>query len=86
MDTRTFLKTGLCAAAGTCLLPSSLAARADKKPWKWSRLAMYQTETPKGVRCQICPNECTLKEGELSDCKNRRVYDGKLHTIAYGNP
>jgi pyruvate formate lyase activating enzyme len=86
MDKRTFLKTGLCAAAGTCIIPSALAGGAGKKPWKWSRLAMYQTETPKGIRCQICPNECTLKEGELSDCKNRRVYDGKLYTIAYGNP
>jgi pyruvate formate lyase activating enzyme len=47
---------------------------------------MYQVETPKGIRCQICPNECTLKEGELSECKNRRVYNGKLYTIAYGDP
>ncbi len=86
MDKRMFLKTGFCAAAGTWFVPSALAAGTGKKPWKWSRLAMYQTETPKGIRCQICPNECTLKEGELSDCKNRRVYDGKLYTIAYGNP
>jgi pyruvate formate lyase activating enzyme len=86
MDKRTFLKTGFCLAAGTCIDPGGLTARAGKKPWKWSRLAMYQTETPKGIRCQICPNECTLKEGELSDCKNRRVYDGELYTIAYGNP
>ncbi len=47
---------------------------------------MYQVETPRGIRCQICPNECTLKEGELSDCHNRKVYQGKLYTIAYGNP
>ena len=46
---------------------------------------MYQVETPKGIRCQICPNECTLGEGEMSDCHNRKVYDGKLYTIAYGN-
>jgi pyruvate formate lyase activating enzyme len=86
MDKRTFLKTGFCVAAGTCISPGSLAAGSGKKPWKWSRLAMYQVETPKGIRCQICPNECTLKEGELSDCKNRKVYDGQLYTIAYGNP
>jgi pyruvate formate lyase activating enzyme len=86
MDKRTFLKTGFCLAAGTCFDPGGLTGRPGKKPWKWSRLAMYQTETPKGIRCQICPNECTLKEGELSDCKNRRVYDGELYTIAYGNP
>ncbi|MBN1132650.1 MAG: AmmeMemoRadiSam system radical SAM enzyme [Bacteroidales bacterium] len=47
---------------------------------------MFQTETPKGIRCLICPNECTLGEGELSDCRNRKVYDGTLYTIAYGNP
>jgi pyruvate formate lyase activating enzyme len=86
MDKRTFLKTGLCGTACTLLSPGQLLAENSKKPWKWSREAMYQVETPKGIRCQICPNECTLKEGELSDCRNRRVYQGKLHTIAYGNP
>ena len=86
MDKRTFLKTGLCGTACTLLSPRQLLGHVPDKPWKWSRKAMYQVETPKGIRCQICPNECTLKEGELSDCRNRRVYDGTLHTIAYGNP
>ena len=86
MDKRTFLKTGLCGAAGTVICPGSLCASPAEKPWKWSRVALYQVETPRGIRCQICPNECTLKEGELSDCHNRKVYDGKLYTIAYGNP
>ena len=86
MDKRTFLKTGLCGAAGAFLCPREVLAGKDDKPWKWSREAMYQVETPKGIRCLICPNECTLKEGELSDCRNRRVYKGKLFTIAYGNP
>lgn len=86
MDKRTFLKTGLCGTACTLLGPVNLLAESGNKPWKWSREAMYQIETPKGVRCQICPNECTLKEGELSECHNRRVYDGKLYTLSYGNP
>jgi pyruvate formate lyase activating enzyme len=86
MDKRTFLKTGICGTACAMLSPGSLMAAPSGKPWKWSREAMYQSETPKGVRCLICPNECTLKEGELSECHNRRVYQGKLHTIAYGNP
>jgi pyruvate formate lyase activating enzyme len=86
MDKRSFLKTGFCGAACTMISPKSIWAGSTSKPWKWSREAMYQVETPKGVQCQICPNECTLKEGELSVCHNRRVYDGKLHTIAYGNP
>jgi len=85
MDKRTFFKTGFCAAAGAFLCPLNSIAAVDK-PWKWSRPALYQVETPRGIRCQICPNECTLKEGELSDCHNRKVYDGKLYTLAYGNP
>lgn len=48
--------------------------------------ASYVVETPKGLRCLICPNECTLKEGELSECHNRRVMDGKLYTLAYNHP
>ncbi len=86
MDKRTFLKTGLCGTAGAIFCPVPLMARGSDKRWKWSKEAMYQVETPKGIRCLICPNECTLNEGELSDCHNRRVYDGKLYTIAYGNP
>jgi len=86
MDKRTFIKTGICGMAGALISPPGMANAAPDKPWKWSRVAMYQSETPRGIRCQICPNECTLGEGELSDCRNRRVYNGKLYTIAYGNP
>jgi len=86
MDKRTFLKTGFCGAAGALVCPGRLYAGTADEPWKWSREAAYQAETPRGIRCQICPNECTLKEGELSDCHNRKVYNGKLYTIAYGNP
>lgn len=50
------------------------------------REASHYIVTPRGVKCLICPNECTLKEGELSDCHNRIARDGKLYTMAYGNP
>ncbi len=55
-------------------------------PAKHSREALFYAETPKGIMCLICPNECTLKLGELSDCRNRINKDGKLYTMAYGNP
>lgn len=73
-------------AAGAYFCPVALKSNALDKPWKWSRVAMYQAETPRGIRCQICPNECTLKENELSECHNRKVFNGQLYTIAYGNP
>ena len=48
--------------------------------------ARHWLDTPRGIKCLICPNECTLKEGELSVCHNRIARDGKLFTMAYGNP
>lgn len=53
---------------------------------KTGREALFYSVTPKGVRCLICPNECILKEGESGECRNRINRDGKLFSIAYGNP
>ncbi|MBN1159438.1 MAG: AmmeMemoRadiSam system radical SAM enzyme [Bacteroidales bacterium] len=47
---------------------------------------MYYSEVPQGARCLICPNECTIKEGDAGDCRNRMNLNGKLFSIAYGNP
>ena len=66
--------------------PVSAIANPPEKLWKWSREAMYYTTTPRGLKCLRCPNECTIKEGELGDCHNHLSYNGKLYTIAYGNP
>jgi len=53
---------------------------------KFSKESPYYIVTPKGVKCMICPNQCILKEGEESICRTHRVKNGKLYTIAYGNP
>ncbi len=52
----------------------------------YRREAMFQEITPRGIMCRICPNECILKEGELSQCRNRKVNRSVLYTLAYGNP
>jgi len=89
---REFIRLGLAGAGGLLLSTQGIAGKRirldtnDKKLWKWSKEAMFQIDTPRGVRCLICPNECTLKPGELSDCRNRINKDGKLYTLAYGNP
>jgi pyruvate formate lyase activating enzyme len=85
---RDFLRKSLTFSAGVLCLPchkiiSEIAA--DQKGI-YKRLAMYQEETARGIMCRICPNECVLKEGELSKCNNRKVHDSKLYTLAYGNP
>jgi len=53
---------------------------------KYSRESPYSIQMARGVKCQICPNNCILKEGQDSLCRTHVVRDGKLYTIAYGNP
>ena len=55
-------------------------------PGKFSKESPYGVVTPKGVKCQICPNNCILHEGLDSICRTHVVKDNKLYTIAYGNP
>jgi pyruvate formate lyase activating enzyme len=62
----------------------NMTSQDNLKPGE--REARHYIETPRGIKCLICPNECTLKEGELSICHNRIARDGKLYTMAYGNP
>jgi pyruvate formate lyase activating enzyme len=38
------------------------------------------------VVCQLCPHICRLKMGETGICRTRRNEQGKLVTLAYGNP
>ncbi len=87
MKKREFIRSCLLAAGGISVCPdiicSSSSLQVKKKNY---RLASFQEETARGVLCNICHNECVLKEGELSDCRNRIVEDGKLYTMAYGNP
>jgi pyruvate formate lyase activating enzyme len=86
---REFLKMGMLGAGGlVCLRNMGLGnvLFESTKVDKCTREAMFYMVTPRGVKCLICPNECTLKPGELSTCHNRINKDNKLFTIAFGNP
>jgi pyruvate formate lyase activating enzyme len=85
---REFLKRSLAISAGMMCLPcSSILSAKDSEPQGiYKRIAMFQEETARGIMCRICPNECVLKEGELSKCNNRKVRNSKLYTLAFGNP
>jgi pyruvate formate lyase activating enzyme len=83
---REFIKQGMAGACGMLCLGTMANFTQAGKPWKWSREAMFYTDTPRGVRCGLCPNECTLHPDETGNCNNRLNYNGKLFTIAYGNP
>lgn len=92
MKKRDFLKGLLLAGGGGCL--QAFCGRAFAGEWGGSRAAAaaeekeasHYSQTPRGVKCLICPNECTLKEGEISDCHNRIARGDRLYTMAYGNP
>ena len=85
---REFLKKSLCLSAGLMCFPCQrlLAGKDSDQQGIYKRVAMYQEETARGIMCRICPNECVLKEGELSKCNNRKVHNSKLYTLAFGNP
>jgi pyruvate formate lyase activating enzyme len=84
---RDFLKKSAALSAGLICFPCrSLTSGESSDEGIYKKPAMFQEETPRGIMCRICPNECVLKEGETSKCNNRRVNNSKLYTMAYGNP
>lgn len=84
---RDFLKKSAALSAGLICIPCrTFLAGESFDDGIYKKEAMFQEETPRGVMCRICPNECVLKEGETSKCNNRRVNNSKLYTMAYGNP
>jgi pyruvate formate lyase activating enzyme len=91
MNKREFIRTGLTCFGGICLLRNQAAANmllstGSADLWKWSIEAFHYSETPRGMKCLVCPNECTLKPGETSTCRNRVNHNNKLYSVAYGNP
>jgi len=85
---RDFIRRTLALSAGVLCYPCERIINAESVDQSgiYKRLAMYQEETARGIMCRTCPNECVLKEGELSQCNNRKVHNSKLYTLAYGNP
>jgi pyruvate formate lyase activating enzyme len=95
LSKRTFLKYALMGTGTTMLgftgnkiLAGTLKTGEGKKTdvWKWSKEALYYVPTPRGLKCQLCPNECTIEEGETGDCRTRITENNKLYSIVYGNP
>jgi pyruvate formate lyase activating enzyme len=59
---------------------------APAKPWKWSIEAFHYARDGQNVQCQVCPNRCFLAPGDRSVCRSRVNINGKLYSLAYGNP
>jgi pyruvate formate lyase activating enzyme len=52
----------------------------------WVREARHYLKLGANIQCKLCPNECLLEPEDRSRCRNRIHKDGKLYTLAYGNP
>ena len=48
--------------------------------------ARHYLKLGRNVQCKLCPNECLLEPEDRGHCRNRVNKDGKLYTLAYGNP
>ena len=95
---REFLKTGAsglglmaCSICGQNLLAktTSIFPVQSQQTYnidQWTTKARYFVNTPKGIKCQICPNECKMLLNEVGECKTRINIDNELYCIAYGNP
>ena len=52
----------------------------------WTKEAAHYLKLDGNVQCKVCPNNCLLKPGDRSHCRNKVNQDGTLYTLAYGNP
>ena len=78
-------------AAMTLSSAAFLVATEDAEAQKLGYLSEiearhYRKLNKKRVQCTRCPNLCKLKPGERSFCRTRINREGKLFTVAYGNP
>jgi len=53
---------------------------------KYSKEALFYSKTADGLLCEKCPHSCLLNDGDVGFCRNRVASDGKMYSIAYGNP
>jgi pyruvate formate lyase activating enzyme len=52
----------------------------------WVVEGRHYLQLGRNVQCKVCPNNCLLEPGDRSHCRNRINFEGKLYTLAYGNP
>ncbi|MDD4951693.1 MAG: AmmeMemoRadiSam system radical SAM enzyme, partial [Desulfovibrionaceae bacterium] len=94
MDRREFLKTcGRCAlfcaaSEALVLLPAdpALALRRQKGLLGSEPSPFFSALGDGSVRCELCPRACVIDKGERGWCRVRENRDGRLYSLAYGNP
>jgi pyruvate formate lyase activating enzyme len=52
----------------------------------WVKEASHYLKLDGNVQCKVCPNNCLLRPGDRSHCRNKVNVGGTLYTMAYANP
>ncbi len=88
-DLLTAATCGACALGmvGLITAPRAGHAHSPRKGFIGSRPSPWATPLDDGaVRCELCPRQCRLTAGQRGPCRVREHRQGRLHTLAYGNP
>jgi pyruvate formate lyase activating enzyme len=86
---RKFLRQcGLCVGGFALgVYRSNVFSLSNTDLGKFSKEALFYSKTDEGLKCEKCPQGCMLiDEGDVGFCRNRVAHNGKIYTIAYGNP
>lgn len=90
MDRRKFIGYSLSGIGIAGISPGFLQGNVCGAPGvdrnKFTREALYYKIIPQGAKCVLCPNECNVTAIRPGECKTRVYREGKLFTLAYGNP
>ena len=95
LSRREFCK--LCLLSGVSLAVSPLLLNLFKKTaiaqeksgtgFVNTKEAMFYEKLDKNtIQCELCPRNCTLRNGMRSFCRVREPREGKYYTLVYGNP
>ena len=82
LSRRQFLDMVLKTGGGACLATTTLFA-GNQKNWR-KEAAYYSHLEDKKVRCELCPNNCIVRDGKRGICGVRENQDGTLYTLVYG--
>jgi pyruvate formate lyase activating enzyme len=86
---REFLRRCTLCAGGLALgayRPNVFSISSNTDVGKFSKEALFYSKTADGLQCEKCPQGCLLNDGDVGFCRSRVVIDGKIYSIAYGNP
>lgn len=60
------------------------AKNREAVPQDFYPAKFYETLENGEVRCSLCPNRCTLIDGQIGFCKARKNVSGQLYSMVYG--